>query len=164
MKESSHKIVVRRADITDVEDISQLLYELYVEDMQSDYTMDELLEEVGHMFFDYKNAFFLADVKKSRVGVAHCSLREEYVNGKEYEDACGYLEAIYVKEKYRKHGIGKKLASAGEEWSQGHECREFLSDCLLENIDSYNYHIKLSFAETERNIFFRKEKNKKKHD
>ena len=164
MKESSQKILVRRADITDVKDISQLLYELYVEDMQSDYTKEELLEEVGHMFFDYKNAFFLADVGKSKVGVAHCSLREEYVNGKEYEGACGYLEAIYVKEEYRKHGIGKKLVSAGEDWAKGHECREFLSDCLLENTDSLNFHIKLGFVETERNIFFRKEFNPKKHD
>jgi aminoglycoside 6'-N-acetyltransferase I len=104
-----------------------------------------------------KQAFFLAFEKKLPVGVCHASLRSEYVNGKEYDGTCGYLEAIYVRPSHRRQGIAAKLVALCENWALENGCREFLSDCLLDNTESYDFHLRLGFVETERNIFFRKE-------
>ena len=57
---------------------------------------------------------------------------------------------------YRLNGIAEDLVNEIEFWAGLHGCREFASDCLLDNNDSYNFHLKIGFQETERNIFFMK--------
>jgi GNAT superfamily N-acetyltransferase len=54
------------------------------------------------------------------------------------------------------NGIAAELVKVTERWSGRQGCREFASDCLLDNTDSYNLHLKIGFEETERNIFFLK--------
>jgi len=85
----------------------------------------------------------------------HGSLRREYVNGTN-DDLKGYLEAIYVMPEYRQKGIAARLVKTAEHWMAMHGCREVASDCLIENTDSYNFHKKIGFEETERAIFFLK--------
>ena len=145
-------IVCRKAERCDIETLTELLCELYVKHSKA-----ELFDENKALFADSNQIFFLAYVGDNPVGVCHCALRNEYINGKEYDGPAGYLEAIYVKPDFRLKGIASALVSACEVWAGKNGCREFLSDCLLDNIDSYNFHLHLGFFETERCIFFRKE-------
>jgi len=116
---------------------------------------DELITENEQLFADKNQIFFLAFDGDKPVGVSHGSLRREYVNGAN-DGLKGYLEAIYVLPEYRKKGIAGKLVNILEHWAGRNGCREMASDCLLENTDSYNFHHKIGFEETERNIFFLK--------
>lgn len=58
----------------------------------------------------------------------------------------GYLEGHFVKEEFRKQGFARKLIYACEKWSRDKECREFASDCELDNEESLAMHEKLGFV------------------
>jgi len=145
-------VTYRKAEHGDFEILTEILCELYECDSYND-----LLAENKRHFDDAKQVFFLAFDGDMPIGVCHGSLRDEYVNGKEYSGICGYLEAIYVKSSHRLNGVASKLVALCEDWARGNGCQEFLSDCLLDNVDSFEFHLKLGFIETERCIFFRKE-------
>ena len=151
MKTRSTNYTYLRAERCNIETLTELLCLLY-----EGHSYDELLAENYKHFDNGRQAFFLAYDGESPIGVCHGALRDEYVNGKELYGTAGYLEAIYVKPDYRLRGVASALVALCEEWAQQKGCREFLSDCLLDNTDSYKFHLKLGFAETERCIFFRK--------
>jgi aminoglycoside 6'-N-acetyltransferase I len=153
-------IQIKKAEMNDIETLTVLLHELYNDDgLYGENPYDELFASNEDDLADKKMAFFLAYENDLPVGAAHISLREEYVNGKESDGACGYLEAIYVRPVHRKRGVAKMLVEVCENYVKQCGCHEFLSDCLLDNHDSYNFHCRLGFIETERVIMFRKELN-----
>jgi GNAT superfamily N-acetyltransferase len=143
------QISYRRASQDDINVVTNLLCVLY------EMTHDEVHEENEQLFADKNQAFFLALDGEKIIGVSHGSLRREYVNGTN-DDLKGYLEAIYVMPEYRQKGIAARLVKTAERWMVMHGCREVASDCLIENSDSYNFHKKIGFEETERAIFFLK--------
>lgn len=98
---------------------------------------------------------FLAEEEDQYIGFAHCQLRFDYVEGTDTSPV-GYLEGIYVMEEYRKRGIGKELVTYCEEWSRQKGCTEFASDIELDNVDSFNFHLKVGFKEVNRIICFAK--------
>ncbi|NLC44641.1 MAG: GNAT family N-acetyltransferase [Clostridiales bacterium] len=144
--------IYRKGDEEDIEGITELLCDLY-----ENHEYDELLAENKELFASGKQAFFLAFEGDKAIGVCHGSLRSEYINGKEYDGTVGYLEAIYVQQEYRLQGVAFHLVSLCEQWARQNACREFLSDCLLDNTNSYKFHLRIGFSETERCIFFRKD-------
>ncbi len=143
--------IVRHADVSDIGSVTDLLCELY------EMECGALLEENKTLLADDRQGFFLSFYADEPIAVAHVSLRSDYVNGTEYGGTCGYLEGVYVMPEYRLNGIAAALVRLCEEWAKEQGCREFASDCLLHNTESYLFHLKLGFAETERCIFFRKE-------
>ena len=139
------KLIYFRANENDITAVTDLLSELF------ETSQEELLEE----FANPNQAFFLAQSEGKPVGALHVSIRREYVNGTD-EDLKGYLEGIYVLPEYRLNGVAAELVKISERWMQMNGCREMASDCLIENIGSYNFHLKIGFEETERCIFFSK--------
>ena len=101
-------------------------------------------------------AIMLAYNAKEAVGFAQCQLRHDYVEGTSTSPV-GYLEGLYVKEAFRKQGMARELTRACEEWAKEKGCREFASDCELENVESINMHLKLGFREVNRVVCFTKE-------
>ena len=126
-------------------------------------TQKELLAENEQLFADKTQAFFLAFDGAKPVGISHGSLRREYVNGTN-DGLKGYLEAIYVLPEYRMNRIAAELVRITERWAGWHGCLEFASDSLLDNTDSYNFHLKIGFVETERNIFYLKKIEPQKYE
>ena len=90
------------------------------------------------------------------VGFVEATVRNDYVNGCATSPVV-FLEGIYVEPWARRQGVARALAGAVEEWGRKMGCREFASDALLENSDSYAMHHALGFEETERVVYFRKD-------
>jgi len=149
-------ITYRKAMRNDINTMTDLLFLLYDGEGQAPgLSREELFAENEQLFADINQVFFLAFDGDKAVGVSHGSLRREYVNGAN-DGVKGYLEAIYVLPEYRKNGIAAELDKIIGRWAARNGCREMASDCLLDNTDSYNFHRKIGYEETERNIFFLK--------
>jgi aminoglycoside 6'-N-acetyltransferase I len=98
--------------------------------------------------------FVVLDGEDSPVGFAEAQLRD-------YAEGCatspvGYLEAWYVREGWRRNGIGRALLLAVENWARGQGVTEMASDTEIDNRGSDLAHKALGFEEAERIICFRK--------
>lgn len=60
-------------------------------------------------------------------------------------------------EEYRHKGYAAQLLAECEKWAREKGCREFASDCELDNADSLNFHLEMGLKETNRIICFKKE-------
>ena len=117
------------------------------------HTADEMAEEFAVLLENREAACFLAYEENQPVAFAQCQLRHDYVEGTE-NSPVGYMEGIYVMDAYRKRGIAKELLSACEEWAKNMGCREFASDCELDNDKSLQFHLRAGFEEANRIICF----------
>lgn len=115
----------------------------------------ELKNEFIEIVKDKDAKVFIKFVNGSPVGFANMGLRYDYVEGTETSPV-SYLEGIYVDENHRRRGYGRELVEYCEKWSKEKGCKEFASDCLLKNKDSYKFHLALGFIEANRIICFKK--------
>lgn len=104
---------------------------------------------------DQGAAYFLAFAGGTAAGFAQCQLRREYVEGTE-SSPVGYLEGIFVREDCRRQGVARNLLHACETWAKEQGCKEFASDCELDNTESLRFHLAVGFAEANRIICFTK--------
>ncbi|MBR5537728.1 MAG: GNAT family N-acetyltransferase [Clostridia bacterium] len=142
--------MVRKAAKAD----SRILAEMAVQ-MWDSHTADDLEADFRESLKDERTAFFIKYTDGMPVGFAQCGLRYDYVEGTE-SSPVGYLEGIFVEETCRKHGYAKELLAACELWAKGRDCREFASDCELDNLVSLKFHMAMGFAEANRIICFKK--------
>ena len=117
--------------------------------------MEAMCAEFAELIAKPDAAFFLAYAEETAVGFAQCQLRYDYVEGTETSPV-GYLEGIYVADGYRKQGFARELLQACEAWAKAKGCREFASDCELDNAKSLQFHLNMGFEEANRIICFTK--------
>ena len=135
-------------------DDSRVLAEMAVQ-MWDSHTVYELETDFIETLKDEQSAFFIKYVNDMPIGFAQCGIRTDYVEGTETSPV-GYLEGIFVKEDYRNNGYAKEMLSSCEKWAKDIGCTEFASDCELNNIVSFNFHIAMGFDEANRIICFKK--------
>ena len=117
---------------------------------------EEALVRIIKEYMDSDESAVFAEKRDGRfIGVALCCLRHDYVEGCETSPV-GYLEGVSVKEAYRKQGVAKRLVEECEQWVRENGCREFASDCALDNTASLNFHLQVGFQEQNRIICFKK--------
>ena len=63
---------------------------------------------------------------------------------------------IFVSPAYRRGGVAQKLTEACENWAKSMGCREFASDCEIENAESIAFHRRTGFSEVNRIVCFLK--------
>jgi len=78
-----------------------------------------------------------------------------------YADGCdtspvGYVEAWWVDADMRRHGVGRALLLAAEEWAREKGYQEMASDALLDNTVSHEAHMRSGYEEVDRVVQFRK--------
>ena len=117
------------------------------------HTLAELQDELSYLIQREDAAVFLAWENGMPIAFAQCQLRRDYVEGTE-SSPVGYLEGIFVTEPRRKCGYARQLLSACEAWAKGRGCREFASDCELENRHSLAFHLSVGFQEANRIVCF----------
>lgn len=115
--------------------------------------LEEMRAEFEALTVDPDVRLFISHAEDEITGFAQCQLRHDYVEGTSTSPV-GYLEAVFVHERWRRQGHARALVSACEQWSRIRGCREFASDCSLENTVSYNFHMALNFIEANRIICF----------
>ncbi|GKV68658.1 N-acetyltransferase [Sporosarcina sp. NCCP-2716] len=142
--------MIRKATLQDANEVAELALLLW-----PDHTGEELREEMEQILTQSDAAIFLALHDGQPVGFAQCQLRHDYVEGTS-SSPVGYLEGLFVKEKFREQGIAKKLITMCEKWAKHKGCQEFASDCELDNEGSLAMHLKLGFQEANRIVCFTK--------
>lgn len=120
-----------------------------------DNSIDDLSREFSEILSKGDAQFFLKYENNIPVGFAQCQLRHDYVEGTGTSPV-GYLEGIFVKEDYRNKGYARELVAACELWAKDNNCKEFASDCEIDNIDSFGFHMAMGFSEVNRIICFTK--------
>lgn len=142
--------MIRKATLSDAALLGQLSTLLWphnaVEEMTAEFTDCLRAEDC---------ALFLACEGDIPAGFAQCQLRRDYVEGTA-SSPVGYLEGIYVLPEYRGRGFARGLVAACEDWARRVGCREFASDCQLDNTDSLAFHLRVGFQEAQRIICFTK--------
>lgn len=124
--------------------------------MLTDHNPENLEAEFCKLARNDEAVCFIKYVDDKPIAFAQCQLRHDYVEGTD-SSPLGYLEGIYVQEKYRKNGYAAELLSECEKWAKEKGSTEFASDCELENIDSLRFNIALRFEEANRIICFKKD-------
>lgn len=123
--------------------------------MWDSHSVEELTDDFAEVVKSEEAEIFLKYIQDTPAGFAQCQLRHDYVEGTD-SSPVGYLEGIFVKEKYRKQGYARELLSACERWAKERGCTEFASDCELSNTGSFEFHMSAGFKEANRVICFSK--------
>lgn len=134
---------------------TMVLAELAIQ-MWSNHTVSELEADFTEIVNSNDAVCFIKYVDDVPVGFAQCQLRNDYVEGT-HSSPVGYLEGIFVVPEYQHKGYAKELLLECELWAKEKGCSEFTSDCELDNINSFNFHMAMGFEEANRVICFRKE-------
>lgn len=121
--------------------------------MWNESSIQDLENEFKNVLVSDDNAVYIAEQNGNPIGFAHCSLRNDYVEGTE-SSPVGYLEGVFVDSEYRRKGFAKALVYTCEEWARQKGCIEFASDCELENKESICFHEHAGFSETNRIICY----------
>lgn len=124
--------------------------------MWDSHTLFELEADFAEIVMDEDAKCFIKYIGMEPVGFAQCQLRHDYVEGTKTSPV-GYLEGVFIKEKFRHKGFAKELLHECEKWAKERGCLEFASDCELDNAKSFQFHIGMGFEETNRVICFKKE-------
>ena len=114
---------------------------------------EELAGEFAPLLERQDAAVFLCESAGQVIGFAQCQLRRDYVEGCETSPV-GYLEGVDVEEEHRRQGVAAGLLEACMNWAREQGCREFASDCELDNTDSLRFHLNVGFEEANRIICF----------
>lgn len=142
--------MIKRAEKKDIAAIANLAAMMW-----SNHSVEELNNEFSDLFMKEEAQFFLKYENDIPVGFAQCQLRHDYVEGTETSPV-GYLEGIFVKEGFRHKGYAGALLAECENWAKSKGCKEFASDCELDNDDSLQFHRAMKFTEANRIICFTK--------
>ena len=143
-------MLIRKASPVDSTRLAQLASRLWPH-----HTPAELEPEFATLIVSPEAACFLAFDGDEAIGFAQCQLRHDYVEGTS-SSPVGYLEGIFVLPEYRGQGCARQLLNACERWAGEMGCREFASDCELDNAASLAFHLKAGFTEVNRIICFTK--------
>ena len=143
--------MIKRAEKEDAEILARLAIQMW-----EDPTLAELEDEFKVITEKEDAACFIKYVDDVPIAFAQSGLRYDYVEGTD-SSPVGYLEGIFVAEKYRKNGYAAELLIECEKWAKEKNCTEFASDCELVNEDSLKFHMALGFEEANRIICFRKD-------
>ena len=142
--------MIRKAENKDLEALANLAVLMW-----KDSSISELITEFSEDIPKGENCLLLKFENDTLIGFAQCKLRNDYVEGTN-SSPVGYLEGIFIKEGYRNKGYAKELLNECEAWAKNIGCKEFASDCEIDNITSFEFHKAMGFTEANRIICFAK--------
>ena len=142
--------MIRKASKNDIEIIAKLAVIMWDEN-----SVEDLSNEFAELLSKDDVQIFLKYEDGIPVGFAQCQLRHDYVEGTETTPV-GYLEGIFIMEGYRNRGYAKELLKECERWAKDNGCKEFASDCEIDNDVSFQFHKAMNFIEANRIICFTK--------
>jgi aminoglycoside 6'-N-acetyltransferase I len=139
---------IRRAAKSDLNALLDMATALWPDDLE-----EQVKKDVAEMLSSKKQAVFIAEDAGCEAGFIDVSIRMEYVPGATVFPM-GYIEAIYVKPRFRRKGVARKLIDASEQWALERDCKHIASDTWTWNNASRKLHVDAGFKETESIVFF----------
>jgi len=124
------------------------------------YAMDDLERDLFQVIASDNQETFFAKGKEGIIGFINISIRHDYVEGSN-SSPVGYLEAIFIKPEYRKHGVARKLVALGERWVLEKGCTQMGSDTWASNGHARKFHLGLGFKEEDTLVHYIKDLKRK---
>lgn len=113
-------------------------------DLFKDYPPEDTERDLKAVLKKDNYQTFMAKSDKTNVGFITASIRSDYVEGAS-SSPVGYMDSIYVKSDYRKHGVARQLYKKVESWALNNGCSEMGSDTWLWNEAAQKFHAQLGF-------------------
>jgi aminoglycoside 6'-N-acetyltransferase I len=149
---TSPQLIVRQVEESDLSEWFRLRRKLWDATSDDDHQA-EMLDILDH---SDTQLVVVADAHDGKLaGFLEASIRP-FVEDCE-SDNVGYLEGWFVDAEYRRHGLGRALVSAAEEWARSKGATEMASDAEIGNEESLIAHTRLGYEETSRLVHLRKE-------
>jgi len=150
-------IEVRRAELRDAGVVAGMCAELWPDGPVEEHRREFEQKTRSGMSGTLPVAIFVATdaARGALVGFVEVGLRS-HAESCDTAQPAGYLEGWFVREAYRKQGVGAALMRAAEDWAREQGCREMASDALIDNVTSQRVHKALGYEEVERSVHFRK--------
>lgn len=150
-------ITIRPARPSDASALGQLRAALWPEGTVTHHTREisDLLDGRVRLTMPYTN-FIAEDETGAVIGFVEVDLRS-HANGCDPVQPVGFIEGWFVVEAHRRHGVGRRLIAAAEDWARARGCREMASDTQVENESSQRAHQALGYAVVDRCVNYRKE-------
>lgn len=123
--------------------------------MWNNHSANDLANKFSEIISKNNAQIFLKYQNDIPIGFAQCQLRNDYVEGTSTAPV-GYLEGIFIIKNYRNKGYAKELLNECEMWAKDNGCKEFASDCEIDNDDSFKFHKAMNFTEVSRIVCFTK--------
>ena len=142
---------IREAAPGDIAAWSEMRTDLWPE--TEDMHVSEINEYFSGSSIDIVQAY-VGEVEEETAGFLELNIRN-FAEGSR-SPRLPYVEAWYIKAKYRGQGYGALLMQQAEEWAISRGYSELASDTELENDRSIAMHKRLGFVETERIVCFLK--------
>ena len=138
----------RRANKKDIEALTDMGMFLWPNERR-----EQILKGMRTALSSEDHAVFVCTSDGVYAGYVDASLRRDYVPGVTAFPV-GYVEGIYVRPAYRRQGVASKLIVLGESWAAGKGCQQLASDTWLWNTLGQEFHTRIGFHETERDVFY----------
>jgi aminoglycoside 6'-N-acetyltransferase I len=150
-------VIIRSARPSDAAALGHLRAALWPQGTLEHHTREisDLLEGRARLTMPHSN-FIAVDETGAAVGFVEVDLRS-HANGCDPAQPVGFIEEWYVVDGHRRHGVGRRLVAAAEQWARGRGCREMASDVDLENDRSQRAHEALGYAVVDRCVNYRKQ-------
>ncbi|MEX0361515.1 MAG: GNAT family N-acetyltransferase [Allomuricauda sp.] len=113
-----------------------------------DYPVERIERGLKSILKKSNQQTFMAKDSDLAVGFVSTSLRVDYVEGSTTSPV-GYVDMVYVKESYRKHGLARQLFEQAEAWARTKGCIEMGSDTWLWNTNAQQFHEKMGYSKEE---------------
>ncbi len=141
---------IRKALLKDLEEIDRIYVEGSIKEAKLQFSKKEAEKTIKN-FDEYKKDrlkgfkknlkdkkyyWIIVEINKKVIGFG-----EAYLKNKK----AGMIENIYVDKKFRKKGIGTKIAKDLINWLKKKKIKDIGSACYIKNIPSLNMHKKLGF-------------------
>jgi aminoglycoside 6'-N-acetyltransferase I len=150
------QVCIRQAQAADREQLAGLRAELWPEISASEHATELAPILSGHTPGAMPLTNFVAEsADGTLLGFAEVDLRS-HADGCNPERPAGYLEGWYVAPASRRHGIGRRLLSAAEDWARSFGCAEMASDTWIDNRISQLCHEASGFEVVDRCVHYRK--------
>ncbi|HEY2905894.1 MAG TPA: GNAT family N-acetyltransferase [Vicinamibacterales bacterium] len=97
----------------------------------------------------------VAESGREIVGFVEVSLRS-HADGCDPHQPVVYIEGWYVKPEFRRHGVGRTLIAAAENWGRARGCVEMASDTWIDHDVSQRAHEAIGFTVVDRCVHYKK--------
>ena len=153
-------LVIRRATLNDLKDIQELNLGLFDYEMEYDYDTYIHGWSMGQISADYfaeliNNEFVIvAVINNETVGYLAGSVYHDETYSY-YEGLTAELDNMFIKEDYRKFGIGSKMMNAFLDWTKKENAKRVLVTASIGNDNTVKFYEKHGFKKL--NVTLRKD-------